>query len=317
MKIILMNPLYKTLAVSKLLKKTIEVLEEHTKEYANMIGIRGGDGDGSGEHHRGTITHEQYEEHYINRLAVREAYLTLRDLERGNGINLKKAGKNMSPDDEKERVHESYGMIALSRVHSSGDTPFFGSKLKCKDFISIRINTGSHKRGLNSDWYHADSQIIEVRLTPSQFAEFITGMNMGDGYPCTINNFMGRSMDLPPHYSKIEEFDDEFKNKMQVTSQSINELLEDVKSLEATGTISKGKREEIAARIRNVSQQLKSNMPYVAKCFSEHMEKTTSEFKQEAEAYLTGMISRAGIESLQRDNFPAITADTVEAIEVE
>lgn len=291
------------------IKYTIDILENKRNEFKNTYNIYDIESDGSSEYKRGVITKEQYEEIKTLRLAIREARISLREYENNNKVIIN------DTVNEKERVHESYGMISLSRTMSSHDTPFFGSKLKCKSFMTIRIRTGSHKRSLNTDWYHGQKEIIEIRLTPSQFSEFITGANMGDGFPCTIGSFMGRMMDEPPYYSQVEEFDDEFEEKIKGITQDIRNLDDCVHDLNATGNISKKKREEIAKMINKVSRELHSNIPYLGKCFSEHMDKTTSEFKQEAEAFLNSMITRAGIESLQRDNFPSIENESLKSLD--
>lgn len=69
-----------------------------------------------------------------------------------NAINQKKRGDII--DDFTEKNHESYGMAGFYRLTSSHGHPLFGSSIKHRDTICLRIGTANVKRGLSTDWYH-------------------------------------------------------------------------------------------------------------------------------------------------------------------
>ena len=75
--------------------------------------------------------------------------------------------------------HESYGIIGISRVTSHPAKNLFGSSVKHTHSMALRIKTASVDRHLNQDWYHAENELIEIEMSPTQFAEMITSLDTG------------------------------------------------------------------------------------------------------------------------------------------
>jgi hypothetical protein len=203
--------------------------------------------------------------------------------------------------------HPSYGLVSLTR-HSGNSQTLFGSSITHSNTIVLRINNAKHHRSLNSDRYHAEEQIIEVEMSQTQFAELITTMNAGEGTPCTIRTVAGRPQATPPFKSKVEMFNEEFSNKMHNIGVDIEMASKNALDiLQNKPTITKGDRELILKAVTSLMQNIKSNIPYVNKQFSEQMDKTITEAKGEIEAFIEHKIRKAGLEVLAESrNFPTV-----------
>lgn len=195
--------------------------------------------------------------------------------------------------------HPSFGIIRASR--SSGYTrTLFGSSIKSGNTITIQISRCEHKRDLNHDWFHDDDRLIEVEMTQNQFAEFITSLNYGSGVPCTIRNVGDGIIQEPPYISKVQLFQEEFKNKMHNIGVDLKMIVSGaIQTLKSKDSINKKDREEIIRQIEMLIQDVQKNIPYVSGQFIEQMDKTVTEAKAEVEAFINHKIQTTGIEALK------------------
>jgi len=93
-----------------------------------------------------------------------------------------------------QEKHESYGLVGFSRTtHGGGGdgANLFGCSIKHNHTIVLKIKRATKERSLHDDRYYGGETLIEVEMSPNQFAEAITSMNIGDGMPCTIR-YVGR-----------------------------------------------------------------------------------------------------------------------------
>jgi hypothetical protein len=202
---------------------------------------------------------------------------------------------------EKE-THESYGMIQVSRQTSSHPHALFGSSIKHSSTISLRINTAEIGRNLHQDWYYKTGEIIEVEMSATQFAEFITSMNVGEGIPCTIRYLQRKRMEDPPFVSKRMEFQQEFKEDMQELNEQTTDGFADIKDLLlAKDRLSKEDRKHVVAFIEKMMQEIRSNIPFVAEQFNRQINKTVTEARQEVEAYVLHNIIERGLASFKEE----------------
>ena len=109
--------------------------------------------------------------------------------------------------DGPEEKHPSYGTVGLSRITSSGGNKLFGSHLEHHhDTMLLRIHSAALMHDLGCDWVHADmNPLIEVELSPAQFASMLTTTNVGNGVPCTIRRLDGALVEDVPHTHKTEQ----------------------------------------------------------------------------------------------------------------
>lgn len=197
--------------------------------------------------------------------------------------------------------HESYGMLDIYRT-SGGVRNLFGSDVKHSNTIKLRINNADYTRGLNNDWFYGKEPLIEIELSPVQFAEAITNMNT-QGVPCTIKYYNGKTMKDCPSLSKKEMFRQEFQDDINEITGNISGLIEEIETIiDNKKPINKANKEKILNSLCRIQQQLNSNMPYVAKCFDEQMEKSVAQSKSEIEAYITHKINSLGLKALKEQN---------------
>lgn len=202
--------------------------------------------------------------------------------------------------------HPSQVQVQFSRVQSSHPMAFYGSDIKVNNWIQLRIKTSIKKRDLSNDWFHADDTILEIRLSPNQFSELLTTMNVGEGVPGTLT--FHQALDLPNGAlpMPIQE------NKTSIFKEEINLLgtgiLARIIELENTVNglnITKSAKIAILERTRMVKQDITSNLPFILRQAKEQVDKIVSAGKSAVDAFYTGVITRLGIAALQ--NQPRIT----------
>lgn len=203
--------------------------------------------------------------------------------------------------DSKE-THESYGMIGVSRFSCSPGISLFGSSIKHSNAISITIRAAEVCRHLNRDWYHGLDEIIEVELSPTQFAEMITSLNVGDGVPCTIRHINLNRKENPPEVKQRQIFEDEFKNDIKELEKICSEDVKEIdKILNKKGTITVKERKEAWNKVLKVFNKIGDHIPFLQKQFNEAMDKTVLEAKGEVDAFVTNKVTSLGIKGLEQE----------------
>lgn len=125
--------------------------------------------------------------------------------------------------------HPSYGMLSFSRHTSNYSHPLFGSSVKHKDTIHLKLKTGSVKRHLNQDWYFGEGLLFDVEMSYSQFAQLITCMNIGDGVPVTIRKTqLDRKIPDCPFKDKASIHREEFQTHLDKVYGKTKQLISKV-----------------------------------------------------------------------------------------
>lgn len=204
-----------------------------------------------------------------------------------------------SPASETVTTHPAFAQIGASRVQ--GHTSLYDSDFVHQHYMTITIRSSELHRSLNRDWHFGRSELIEVALSESQWATFVSAPNVGMGVPCTLSHINGRSVPgLPDPASRVDQFSTEIVGKLSETVKLLDGALRDLGEL----GLSKAKQERMAATLETVRRELKSNLPFVAKQFSEHMETTVEKAKQEIHGYMTNVVQRAGLAALTKGDLP-------------
>ena len=216
--------------------------------------------------------------------------------------------------DDVDETHESYGMVGLSRVSGSSGN-LFGSSVRHQNFIRMRLKTAVKTRGLKHNWFRGKKELIEVDLSPTQFADMITAMNVGDGVPCTIRHIsvpqeLNKGQIAPcPDYDQRKVFEDEFQADVDKIAGNSLDLLKKADTMLRQKTLKASDRDELLSIIYHLAQDIKDNLPFIQESFTEAMDKTVSEAKGEVEAFVSSKITSLGIEGLRNmvdANAPAI-----------
>lgn len=195
--------------------------------------------------------------------------------------------------------HPAFGQISASRV--SGSSTLYGSDFLHHNYISIRINRSELNRDLNRDWHFSKEELIEVNLSEAQWATFVSSLNVGGGVPCTINHLHGEQMPGIPLRQTEDVFKAEFAEKAKRTAERVDAAIADIQG-ELGSSLSKSKREKILSHLEQLRMDIGSNMPFVARSFEEHMERTVEKAKIEVNAYIQTSVTRAGLAAIAGAN---------------
>jgi hypothetical protein len=183
-------------------------------------------------------------------------------------------------------THPSYAQISASRVSSNPGATMYGSKLQHGRYIIITISESELHRSINSDRYHDRKQLIRVRLTENQFAEFITSLNSGGGAPCTIERQNGQQIPSPPFRDEVGTVRNEFEAKAKEVAKTLADAQKRLAVMIAPGgKASKADLNTLQSEIDKAVREIGANMPYMAECFVETMEEVVTDAKATIEAF--------------------------------
>lgn len=211
-------------------------------------------------------------------------------------------------DDEQTFEHESYGMIAVSRVSASRSIPLFGSSLESNPtMMQLTITHGVRYHARGYDRYFGSKEIIRLWMTPAQYAEMISNPNSGCGVPCTLRHIQGTEMARPP------EVPDEGKlvrEKFKLETEGLSKKARDggtkLRALLSSAKISQKLRDEIQRTYEDATSFLRGAAPYFVESFQDAVQKTVVEAKQEIDAFLTHATHAAGVQALKGRSLPML-----------
>jgi hypothetical protein len=203
-------------------------------------------------------------------------------------------------DEETREEHPTYGLVGFSRVsHGPKGINLFGSSISHHTTISLRICRAEKQRSLSRDWYFGKARLIEVSMSPTQFAEAITCMNVGDGVPCTLQNVSGKDQGECPEINQRQIFTDEIKEDVKKAMVDATALARQAREVLLKKNPTVSDRKQVIEMLDKLEQHIISNMPFVHKQFDEAMDKTVNEAKGEVEAFFLRKIHSLGLNALQ------------------
>jgi len=201
-----------------------------------------------------------------------------------------------------EETHPAFGLASFSRISTNAHMPFFGASTRPEHYIEMKIMAGAQKRSLSSDRYreaHPRKTYIAVRMTPVQFSEMITNMNMGSGVPVTIEQFDDEAVEPLVNYdNRIKAIEKTFKIRMRKFAERLKEYDQKISTLLEKTTLSKADRDSIKNMMHMNNMEIEKNLPYFTKCFTESAEKISNEVMSNLEAAIMGKITGAGLDAL-------------------
>lgn len=200
-------------------------------------------------------------------------------------------------------THPAFGQITLHRLEG-GHQALYGSDFAHRRAICIQIHESTLNRDLSRDWAHAGKVIAEVRMSEAQWATFVSSMNVGMGVQCTIAYREGKgevpAFELPTDH--VQQFSDEMQDKLSETVAGFRKTLEQIDSM----GLPKAKAAALKAPFERAITEMRSNMPFVAKSFSEHMERTVEKAKVEIHGYLNATVQAAGLAAITEGQGPLV-----------
>ena len=206
----------------------------------------------------------------------------------------------MSQDSKK--THPAYGNIQFSRV--SGMLDMYDSPLTHGHVIAMRVSQASFEDGTATRWHQAEKEIVEVYMTPAQFAEAITSIGTS-GVPCTLSRYRDPVTGEVVH-TRMEREDKGIRERHEdmvkeycdtMTSKS-DHLLEKVADLIKKGKAGKGDLTGLMSEVQSVRRHISENMPYLQERFAEATEREVSRAKIEMVATADQIIHSKGLKSM-------------------
>lgn len=200
--------------------------------------------------------------------------------------------------------HPSYGLVGFSRVSHAGKNKLFSSRMiNHPTTILMKVYQAKVDHDLSRDWIYADDHmpLVELELSPAQFSELLTTMNIGDGVPCTIRYCRdGKTQRIDPipeeHASEQEKIYKGFSKKLNELLDSIDERQKRLRELlDKKGKLNKAERTEIY----HLSEGLFNHAPFILKSFEESAEKVASEAKSQVDHFVTTALTKIGLEHLK------------------
>ena len=218
---------------------------------------------------------------------------------------------NKGLSQETVEKHESYGMVGINRVSSSG-TSLFGSITTHRSFITLTVKRASNRRHLAQDWIHAESSpLIEIQLSHSQFANLITSPGMGDGTPCTIRAFDGKMVkECPPPVELNSKYAEDLKATTKETVAGLEKLTQQLSQslLPGEKPLNKTALKELLSEIESALSSITDSIPFIEKQFNEEMEVQRDKMAGEMEAVATHLIHNVGLKAIAATSLPTFAA---------
>lgn len=209
----------------------------------------------------------------------------------------KKIVEEFAGDKTTVEKHESFGMLRISRV-SGGRSNLFGSSIQHREKITLEIGRGEKHRHLNNNWYSMKDSIVEVEMSPTQFAEAITSLNCGSGIPVTILSVERKMMDECPEVNQRQVFEDEFNDQVKDISGHMIKTEKEINDIVTKPKVGKSDLKRIQELVARLHMEIRSNIPYIQTQFNEAMDKTVLEAKGEVEATILHAVTAAGLDAI-------------------
>lgn len=207
-------------------------------------------------------------------------------------------------DEVTESIVESHpAFVSVNLSKRQGYTgPLFGSAVKHQyTTVALTISSAKRHHSHGIDRYFAGQKsIIEIEMTESQFAQFVTTWNRGEGIPATMRYLNGAAVPRIPeekveHERAMESFKENTKDKIEEFKESHKKL----QTILNKKNIGKNDREEINELFLKVDRWLTDGAPYMVETFHEVAERTIAKAKIEIDAFAKSIVMKSGELALQ------------------
>jgi hypothetical protein len=199
--------------------------------------------------------------------------------------------------DETVEEHPAYALIGAARVSSSHGQHLFGSDFDHRHFVMIRVRPAERHRHLSSDWIHGkhNTPYIELALSESQWASFVSSMNVGDGVPCTLEYVNGREV---PGIESTPDRKAQFGAELRETFEEAERLTDSLEQLIESANLSQSRKESMRSILTQLRNRMSTSTSFVAKQFGKHVEETLDQARTEASALIQNALTTAGLAHL-------------------
>ena len=219
--------------------------------------------------------------------------------------------------DDKTYEKDYMGVITWGRLQCGSPLPMFGSEIKTDSPVYIRISQASVTNwgGTPTDRHvHGKNPaIVEVEMTPIQWAEFLTAGHVDSGVPCTITRIHGKPTspvemeNLAYEYGQhIDEKFNDFRDGIKRFETEIEQALESGKPMGKT------QMKELLHSMRCFRENSPASIRYAHDRFREDMAKIVARAKAEVNAYAELRLGDYGVKCLMDDKSMELPPISVE-----
>jgi hypothetical protein len=204
---------------------------------------------------------------------------------------------------ENQKSEDYMGMISWSRINCGSARPHFGTEVKTSHPIRLKICTANESRELSHNWYFAGKRIVEIEMSPVQWAEFLTSGNT-TGVPCTLKYLDGKGFMSEPKETTIkEDYNKEVEESFNKFGDSFDKVAKTLKEqIDTNKPMGKKALEELLREVGILKELATGNIKFVKESFKEDMDKIVTQAKAEFNAYFENRIHEIGIEEMKKGN---------------
>ena len=183
------------------------------------------------------------------------------------------------------KSHPSYGVIVVSRATGDFNNLFQSSVGGNTGMILEICEAEVSDSGLGEDHIHPRKELIEIHLSPLQWAEMISSVSLGGGTPCTIHRLHGKMIEEPPKeealaHRNARQYEEELDD-LAAFSRRAENLVGDI--LAKGGKMKATDRNALREIFRKLTRTVTDSGPFMVK----QTEEALNRMVQEAKATIT------------------------------
>jgi len=191
-------------------------------------------------------------------------------------------------DKDKAITGPHQGQIVASRVHGTS-MDLYGSPIPHNEAVLISVHHSCKNEDTGRDWYfNTGNPIVELYLSPHQWAEFLTRMNVGSGTPCTIR-YTERNGYVPPAAipeTKRLDGSVEIEEATKTVQAKMSNLIKTIEGLAAKGKAGKRELDALLHDAKCERDNIRPNMQFVLKMIKERASYFVAAAKMEIAALI-------------------------------
>ncbi len=200
---------------------------------------------------------------------------------------------------ETRTKHPAFGTIRLSHVSGWG-RHLFGSQLAHHDeVVTLRIEQAVlvQEDGVRDEIFSTGPALIEITLSPSQFASMLTNMNH-KAIPCTIRSLNGALIEEPPFSAQGERLVSDFEKKVRAMTSNGVAARDEALEILTKKKLDKADQARLKDLIGSVFAVTRDASFYLSE-FQAAAQSMADAAKAEVDAFVTGVLVRTGIAVLK------------------